>query len=74
MVGFTFVSTLVSFALATIGAIAVPIHSQCSVSHAEIELPDCQFVLAEPSTAPHFVALAIGVQNYTCDAKTRQFV
>jgi len=45
----------------------------CSTAPAEMDLPAGQTQLVEPTTAPLFVALGVGVQNYTCSAATSKY-
>ncbi|KAJ7142024.1 hypothetical protein C8R43DRAFT_1097646 [Mycena crocata] len=42
----------------------------CSTSAAVMDLPAGQTNLVAPSTAPLFVSLGVGVQNYTCNPTT----
>ncbi|KAF7294076.1 hypothetical protein MKEN_01454200 [Mycena kentingensis (nom. inval.)] len=45
----------------------------CDTSAILMDLPAGQTQLVQPSTAPKFVALGVGVQNYTCNAATSKF-
>ncbi|KAI0066824.1 hypothetical protein BV25DRAFT_1848213 [Artomyces pyxidatus] len=40
----------------------------CSVPASALQLPANQTQLVVPTTAPNYVALGVGVQNYTCSA------
>lgn len=42
----------------------------CDTSTAKLDLPSNQTELVTPTTAPLFVTLGVGVQNYTCNAST----
>jgi hypothetical protein len=42
----------------------------CDTSAAKLDLPSNQNALVTPTTAPLFVTLGVGVQNYTCNAST----
>ncbi|KAJ7828783.1 hypothetical protein B0H14DRAFT_2811499 [Mycena olivaceomarginata] len=42
----------------------------CDTSAAKLDLPSNQNALVTPTTAPLFVTLGVGVQNYTCNAPT----
>ncbi|KDQ31883.1 hypothetical protein PLEOSDRAFT_1100408 [Pleurotus ostreatus PC15] len=45
--------------------------SGCDISKAKISIPSGQTALVQPTLAPSYVSVAIGVQNYTCtDAGT----
>ena len=41
--------------------------SGCSLSQARLTLPSNQKSLTSPTGAPSFIALGVGVQNYTCN-------
>lgn len=43
-------------------------HQCCNLSNTTLLLPSNQTALAAPIGAPSFVAVAVGVQNYTCNA------
>jgi hypothetical protein len=45
----------------------------CDLSKARLQLSKHEKGLDAPSTAPSFISVAIGVQNYTCDAKTHKY-
>ncbi|KAJ7614809.1 hypothetical protein FB45DRAFT_981623 [Roridomyces roridus] len=63
-----------SLFLATVSALNFPSQALlprqesgiCSTTNAQIILPDNQTMLVAPSEGPSYIALAIGVQNYTC--------
>jgi hypothetical protein len=62
------VVSLVSLFLA-VPALARPtVPTTCSISTAKLSLPSNQTALVPPTSAPHFIALGVGVQNYTCNA------
>ncbi|KAJ7932188.1 hypothetical protein B0H13DRAFT_1593653 [Mycena leptocephala] len=42
----------------------------CDTSTDKLDLPSNQTALVTPTTAPLFVTLGVGVQNYTCNAST----
>jgi len=42
--------------------------SACSTSAIQLTVPAGQTVLTQPTTAPSFVFLGVGVQNYTCSS------
>ncbi|KAJ7645059.1 hypothetical protein DFH06DRAFT_1425712 [Mycena polygramma] len=45
----------------------------CDTSAAVMDLPSNQTQLIAPTTAPKFVALGVGIQNYTCTASTLKY-
>ncbi|KAJ7166203.1 hypothetical protein C8R46DRAFT_835700, partial [Mycena filopes] len=45
----------------------------CDPAHAILYLPKNQTALVRPSTAPLFVMLGVGVQNYTCNSTTSTY-
>ncbi|KAJ6555834.1 hypothetical protein B0H19DRAFT_1261982 [Mycena capillaripes] len=45
----------------------------CSTSKAVMDLPANQTALVTPTTDPLFVALGVGVQNYTCSSATSTY-
>ncbi|KAJ3538784.1 hypothetical protein NMY22_g5024 [Coprinellus aureogranulatus] len=55
-------------ALLAISALAAPLTPSCSTEKAVLTVPGGQTALAQPSGAPSFVLLGVGVQNYTCGA------
>jgi hypothetical protein len=70
-----------SFASAVLlGASAVsafPSHRQltgCSLANATPTFPAGQTALAKQTSAPSFIALGAGVQNYTCNATSGTYV
>jgi hypothetical protein len=42
----------------------------CDPSRAVMDLPANQTALVSPTTAPLFVMLGVGIQNYTCSSTT----
>ncbi|KAG6908054.1 hypothetical protein DXG01_006360 [Tephrocybe rancida] len=66
-------TTLLTLALAAFAS-AAPNESEkhkrasCDISHATIKYPAAQTTLATPAAPLSYVAVAIGVQNYTCSA------
>jgi hypothetical protein len=42
----------------------------CDTSTAVMDLPPNQNTLVAPATAPLFILLGVGVQNYTCSGTT----
>ncbi|KAA1472028.1 hypothetical protein DENSPDRAFT_880953 [Dentipellis sp. KUC8613] len=62
-----FIRSLLALALSA-PALAAPwlTFSGCSVPSSVLQLPSNQTTLTAPSSAPNFVALGVGVQNYTC--------
>ncbi|KAJ7624561.1 hypothetical protein FB45DRAFT_980007 [Roridomyces roridus] len=71
-------SSLLALALAsaTLSAIAAPSNllfpgiDLCKASKAVMDLPKGQTALVSPPSGPRFVALGVGVQNYTCTGST----
>jgi hypothetical protein len=45
----------------------------CNLSNAKLPLPGNQAVLANPTGAPSFVGLGVGVQNYTCNSTSLKY-
>ncbi|KAJ6544524.1 hypothetical protein B0H19DRAFT_1076628 [Mycena capillaripes] len=45
----------------------------CSTSKAVMDLPANQTALVTPTTDPLFVALGVGIQNYTCSSATSTY-
>lgn len=41
--------------------------SGCNLANAKLELPSNQTSLVNPTSAPSFIGLGVGVQNYTCN-------
>lgn len=63
-----FALSLLSLALA-VPALAAPAKtSGCSIPASVLQVPSGQTLLVAPTVAPSFVALGVGVQNYTCSA------
>jgi len=55
--------------LFVIPALAIPkLHTGCNLSHATLSVPADQTALTTPTSAPSYIALGVGVQNYTCNA------
>jgi len=62
-------AVLLGLLLFVVSAFTSPtVQTHCDISAAKLSLPSNQTVLAEPTTAPKFIALGVGVQNYTCNA------
>ncbi|TFK29623.1 hypothetical protein FA15DRAFT_663774 [Coprinopsis marcescibilis] len=64
--------SLVATALLASSALAVPnfsFHNLCNAGRAKLQLPAGQTILEQPKTAPNYVTLGVGVQNYTCNAE-----
>lgn len=58
-----------SFVSLVVSALAAPkLHTGCNLSHAKLSVPAGQTVLTAPTSPPSFIALGVGVQNYTCNA------
>jgi len=57
-------------------ALAFPftLSTDCNLSHATLKVPANQTQLTSPTTAPTFVGLGVGVQNYTCNATSETWV
>ncbi|KAJ6461223.1 hypothetical protein C8R47DRAFT_1159599 [Mycena vitilis] len=74
MFSFQLLSALSSAALLVSAAPAAPaIGASCPTSGAVMDLPAGQTALVNPTTAPLFVALGVGIQNYTCTASTLKY-
>ncbi|KAJ7308774.1 hypothetical protein DFH08DRAFT_900066 [Mycena albidolilacea] len=73
MFSFQLLSTLASTALLVSAAPSLPKAAGCDTSAATLSLPANQTQLVAPTTAPLFVALGVGVQNYTCTAATLKY-
>ena len=53
-------------------ALAVPsflFQNACNAGRAQLKLPEGQTVLEKPTTAPNYVTIGVGIQNYTCTAE-----
>ncbi|CAE6415038.1 unnamed protein product [Rhizoctonia solani] len=65
-----FFSAVFTTLVASTAVLAVPTSdfklTGCSLSKAKLSLPSNQTVLTVPSGTPVYVALGVGVQNYTC--------
>ncbi|KAJ7731928.1 hypothetical protein DFH07DRAFT_991053 [Mycena maculata] len=66
---------LVVLSSATTLACAAPTSrdSACDTSEAVMDLPTNQTALVSPSTAPLYVALGVGIQNYSCSSTTAAY-
>ncbi|KAJ7485728.1 hypothetical protein FB451DRAFT_1350190 [Mycena latifolia] len=77
MFAFQLLSTLSSVALLVSAAPAFPAPPAkgqcCDTSAAIMDLPTNQTQLVSPTTAPLYVALGVGIQNYTCSATTLKY-
>ncbi|KAF7336173.1 hypothetical protein MVEN_02164800 [Mycena venus] len=72
MFSFQLLSALASAAL-LVSAAPAPKDNCCDTSAAKMDLPGNQTQLVAPTTAPLFVAIGVGVQNYTCSASTLKY-
>ncbi|KAH7904709.1 hypothetical protein BJ138DRAFT_1166087, partial [Hygrophoropsis aurantiaca] len=65
-------------ALVSSGALALPTARQlgvsCNLTDARLQVPANQTQLIAPTSAPAFVALGLGIQNYTCNATSSSYV
>ncbi|CAE6423378.1 unnamed protein product [Rhizoctonia solani] len=68
-----FFSALLTILAASTAAFAAPANgipglkcSGCSVSNAKLSLPSNQTTITVPTGTPVYIALGVGVQNYTC--------
>ena len=59
---------LIATAYAVAESPALTLSLSCDLSDARIQVPANQTQLVAPDYAPHYTAIAVGVQNYTCDA------
>ncbi|KAJ8502611.1 hypothetical protein ONZ45_g11598 [Pleurotus djamor] len=67
----TFLPFFVLLSAIAVFAIPAPKLSGCNISNAKLPLPAGQTGLVPPTSAPSYISVAIGVQNYTCtDAGT----
>ncbi|KAJ6506187.1 hypothetical protein C8R47DRAFT_967399 [Mycena vitilis] len=66
MLAFQLLSALSSAAVLVSSAPLVP--RACSTASATMDLPSGQTALVSPTTAPLFVLLGVGVQNYSCSS------
>ncbi|KAJ7064668.1 hypothetical protein C8F01DRAFT_1054090 [Mycena amicta] len=74
MFAFKLISALSSAALLVSAAPTLPKGAECcDASAAKMDLPANQTALVTPSTAPRFVSIGVGIQNYTCSAATSKF-
>src|ERR1700683_213494 len=62
--------------LLAVSALALPNLklSSCNLSQAKLSLPLNQMVLVKQTSAPSFVGLGVGVQNYTCNATSLTYL
>ncbi|KAJ7093274.1 hypothetical protein B0H15DRAFT_747320, partial [Mycena belliarum] len=60
-------------AVLLVSAVPTPYADGCSTTGVTMDLPVGQTQLVEPSTAPLFVTLGVGIQNYTCNAATSKY-
>lgn len=42
--------------------------TSCDLSHARLKVPANQTQLIAPTSAPRFIGIGVGTQNYTCNA------
>ncbi|KAJ7032213.1 hypothetical protein C8F04DRAFT_1040713 [Mycena alexandri] len=70
MFSFQLLSALSSAALLVAAA---PSPRVCSTTPTVMDLPSGQTQLVSPTTAPLYVAIGVGVQNYTCSASTLKY-
>ncbi|KIJ61565.1 hypothetical protein HYDPIDRAFT_31173 [Hydnomerulius pinastri MD-312] len=47
--------------------------TMCNLSQATLQVPANQTQLVAPTTAPNYIALGVGVQNYTCNATSSTY-
>jgi len=68
-------SASLAFLVVVAPALALPNFKlgNCDLSNAQISLPPNQTVLVKPAIAPSFVGIAVGVQNYTCNATSQTY-
>lgn len=74
MLGFASIASLLLAAAPVLAAPAwqtPPVH--CSLSSTKLTLPANQTELATPATAPAFIGLGVGVQNYTCNSTSLKY-
>ncbi|KAJ7024915.1 hypothetical protein C8F04DRAFT_968403 [Mycena alexandri] len=72
MFSFQLISTLASAAL-LVSATSTHRGGNCDTSKSVLDLPTTQTTLIVPSTAPLFVTLGVGVQNYSCTSTTSAY-
>ncbi|KAJ7249770.1 hypothetical protein B0H12DRAFT_1324409 [Mycena haematopus] len=71
MLAFQLLGALCSSALLVSG---VPLVTRtCDTSSAVMDLPSGQTALVSPTTAPLFVLLGVGIQNYSCSSTTSTY-
>jgi hypothetical protein len=66
-------SLLIAPLLSTSVLAAPAARAGCDLNKARLELPKSQSALAPQSSAPSYVSLGIGIQNYTCDRTTHEY-
>jgi len=71
----TMLSSLMIVSLLSTSVLAAPVAQvgKCDLSHARLHLSSHQEALKPPSAAPSYISVAIGVQNYTCNAETHKY-
>ncbi|KAF7337394.1 hypothetical protein MSAN_02265600 [Mycena sanguinolenta] len=72
MFAFRLLSGLASVAL-LVSSTPLTKEDCCDTSKAVMNLPENQTALVVPTTAPLFVALGVGVQNYSCSSTTSTY-
>ncbi|KAF8199207.1 hypothetical protein K438DRAFT_1583492 [Mycena galopus ATCC 62051] len=70
MFAFQLLGALTSAALLVSG---IAVDTTCNTSKAVMDLPANQTLLVSPTTAPLYVALGVGVQNYSCTSTTSTY-
>ncbi|KAJ7124346.1 hypothetical protein C8R44DRAFT_734847 [Mycena epipterygia] len=76
MFAFKLLSALASTALLVSAGptLAAREYECCETAKAVMDLPKNQTALVSPTTAPLFVMLGVGIQNYTCSSTTSTYV
>jgi len=69
-----FAAPLLSLALAVVTLATPTKRAHCDISQANLILPAGQTALTVPNTPARFVGLAIGFQNYACNATAQKYV
>ncbi|KAJ7736156.1 hypothetical protein B0H16DRAFT_1380142 [Mycena metata] len=64
---------VLSSATLLVSGIPTPSNTCCNTSKAVMDLPANQTTLVAPTTAPLFLALGVGVQNYSCSSTTSTY-
>ncbi|KAJ7785287.1 hypothetical protein DFH07DRAFT_787339 [Mycena maculata] len=71
---FSFLQLLTALSAALlVSAVPAPSEKCCDTSAAVMNLPSNQTALVSPTTAPLYVALGVGVQNYSCSSTTLKY-